>query len=112
MKIALPVTGNCLCMHFGHCESFAFYDVDSKEKSINGVKMLTPPPHEPGILPPWIKQQGADIVITGGMGSRARDLFEAVGVHVITGAPAINPEAVIIHYLNNTLELGQNACDH
>jgi predicted Fe-Mo cluster-binding NifX family protein len=74
MRIALPVAENQLCMHFGHCEKFAFYDVDLKEKAILGVEVLTPPPHEPGILPPWIKQQGADLVITGGMGGRARSL--------------------------------------
>lgn len=112
MKIALPVAGNQLCMHFGHCEKFAFYDVDPNEKSIKGVKMLTPPHHEPGVLPPWIKQQGADLVITGGMGSRARSLFEAAGVNVITGAAAAAPEDVITNYLNNSLELGQNICDH
>lgn len=112
MKIALPIAGNQLCMHFGHCEKFAFYDVDTNEKVIKGVEMLTPPPHEPGILPPWIKQQGADVVITGGMGSRARMLFEEAGVHVIAGAPAATPEVVITNYLNNTLEIGQNACDH
>lgn len=112
MNIALPVAENRLCMHFGHCEKFAFYDVDTSEKAIKGVKMLTPPPHEPGILPAWIKQQGADLVITGGMGSRARNLFEEAGVHVITGAPAVAPEDVITSYLNNTLKLGQNTCDH
>lgn len=74
--------------------------------------MLTPPPHEPGVLPPWIKQQGADLVITGGMGSRARNLFEEAGVHVIAGAPAIAPQDVIISFLNNSLVLGQNSCDH
>ncbi len=112
MIIALPVAGNQLCMHFGHCEKFAFYDIDPNEKKIKGIKMLIPPPHEPGILPPWIKQQGADLVITGGMGARARALFEAAGVHVITGAPAIDTDDVVTSYLNDTLELGQNTCDH
>ncbi|MFZ5753618.1 MAG: NifB/NifX family molybdenum-iron cluster-binding protein [Bacillota bacterium] len=112
MIIALPVAGNQLCMHFGHCESFAFFDVDEVQKKIKGKKMLTPPPHEPGILPPWIKQQGADVVITGGMGARAQSLFQAAGVQIITGAQPGNPEDIVMSYLNNSLQTGPNACDH
>lgn len=112
MRIALPVAGNSLCMHFGHCEKFAFYDVNVNEKAIKAVEMLTPPPHEPGVLPRWIKEQGADLVITGGMGNRAQQLFVKTGVHVITGAPSLPPDTIINSFLNNTLQLGNNACDH
>lgn len=28
MKIAIPMAGGQLCMHFGHCEQFALVDVD------------------------------------------------------------------------------------
>ncbi|MDK2823961.1 MAG: hypothetical protein PWQ67_775 [Clostridia bacterium] len=112
MKIALPVVNNQLCMHFGHCEVFEFYDVNEKEKKILGKNRLTPPPHEPGILPKWIKEQGANLVITGGMGIKAQRLFQEAGVQVITGAPADNPNAIVTSYLNNTLNTGENACDH
>lgn len=112
MIIAMPVAQNQLCMHFGHCEVFAFFEVDEKEKRIISQKLLTPPPHEPGILPPWIKNQGASVVITGGMGARAQSLFAANGVRVITGAPAGNPEEIVLSYLNNTLVTGDNVCDH
>lgn len=112
MVIALPIAGGQLCMHFGHCEKFVFFDVDTAKKIIKDVKMLTPPPHEPGILPPWIRQQGADLVISGGMGSRAKILFQEAGIEVITGAPAIAPESIIEKYLQGNLETGQNTCDH
>lgn len=112
MKIAMPIVQNQLCMHFGHCEVFAFFDVDEETKQIKDKKLVTPPPHEPGILPPWIRQQGADIVITGGMGSRAQGLFRAEGVKVITGARGNNPEEIIMSFLNENLETGPNICDH
>lgn len=112
MKIAIPIAQNRVCMHFGHCEFFGFYEVDLKEKKIVKSEMIAPPPHQPGILPPWIKSQGGDLVIAGGMGSRAQNLFRAAGVQVLTGAPSGNPEEIIINYLNNTLETGENACDH
>ncbi|HHX77374.1 MAG TPA: ATPase [Firmicutes bacterium] len=112
MIIALPLTGDQLSQHFGHCERFAFYEVDPKKKKINSVKYLVPPPHEPGILPPWIKKQGASLVITAGIGMRAQGLFEAAGVKVITGAPAQNPSDVVNSFLDNSLETGHNTCDH
>ncbi len=112
MRIATPIAQNQLCMHFGHCEVFGFFDVDEKEKKIIKKEFLTPPPHEPGVLPSWIKSQGADLVITGGMGSRAQNLFNAAGVNVLTGAPSGDPEEIILSYLNDSLQAGANVCDH
>lgn len=112
MKIAVPIAENKLCLHFGHCEVFGFYEVDEVKKKIIGKEYLNPPPHQPGVLPPWIKNKGADIVITGGMGNRAQDLFKQAGVQVITGASPQTPDELVISYLNNSLQLGDNVCDH
>lgn len=112
MKIALPMANQQLCMHFGHCQVFEFYEVDEKEKTIKGKSSLTPPPHEPGVLPRWIKEQGADLVIAGGMGVSAQNLFREAGVQVITGAPADDSQTIVESYLNNSLQTGKNACDH
>jgi len=112
MRIALPVAGGRLCMHFGHCEQFALIDVDTETKTITGKQMVTPPAHQPGILPPWIKEQGVNLVIGGGMGARAIDLFNQMGVQVIVGAPSDEPEKIVEAYLNGTLVTGQNVCDH
>ena len=112
MRFAIPVAEGKLCMHFGHCERFAIVDVDESTKEIAGVKELEPPPHEPGVLPQWIKEQGATIVIAGGMGQRAQSLFKQSGVDVIVGASAEEPETVVKAYLAGTLQTGDNICDH
>ncbi len=112
MRIAIPVAQGKLCMHFGHCEQFALVDVDVDKKSIEKIEMVTPPPHQPGILPPWMADQGVNLVIAGGMGARAIGLFEQLGVKVIVGAPCDTPEKIVQAYLNNSLETGQNVCDH
>ncbi|MFZ7104463.1 MAG: NifB/NifX family molybdenum-iron cluster-binding protein [Peptococcaceae bacterium] len=112
MKIAIPVANNQLCMHFGHCEVFEFYEIDKKEKKIAAKNVLTPPPHEPGVLPRWIKEQGTNLVIAGGMGVSAQNLFRQAGVEVITGAQTASPREIVENYLNNSLETGKNACDH
>ncbi len=112
MKIAIPVTEGKLCMHFGHCEQFAIFDVDKENKSIKDEVSVTPPPHEPGLLPKWLSEKGVNLVIAGGMGARAVNLFKERGVNVITGAPAGNPKGTVESYLNGLLITGANTCDH
>lgn len=112
MKIAVPVAEGKLCMHFGHCEQFALVEVDEKARAVTGVRMLTPPPHEPGVLPRWLHEQGAAVIIAGGMGQRAQGLFAESGITVIVGAPAEPPERLAAQYLAGTLKSGSNVCDH
>ncbi len=69
MKIAIPVADGRLCPHFGHCQQFALIDVDETTRQTAPTAFLTPPPHEPGVLPRWLHQQGADVIIAGGMGN-------------------------------------------
>ena len=112
MKIAIPVAAGKLAMHFGHCEQFALVEVDDGDKTVTGTTYLTPPVHEPGVLPRWLHEQGADVIIAGGMGQRAQNLFSENGIKVVVGAPTGKPEDVVSAYLAGTLEVGQNVCDH
>lgn len=110
MRIAIPTAGGKLCMHFGHCERFALVDVE--DGKIAAARFVDPPEHQPGIYPPWVKSQGADLVIAGGMGQRAVGMFEQSGVKVLVGAPALEPEEIVRQYLAGTLQTGGNVCDH
>ncbi len=112
MKIAIPCAEGQLCMHFGHCEQFALVEVDDTSKTIAGTTMLTPPPHEPGLLPRWLAEKETNLVIAGGMGMRAQQIFAANGIEVVTGASSATPETVVKAYLAGTLATGANACDH
>lgn len=110
--IAIPVADGKLCSHFGHCQQFALYDVDVPNRQIHGTRYVDPPPHEPGLLPRWLHGENAQIVIAGGMGQRAQDLFSAQGIDVVVGAPADDPQAVVQAYLNGQLTVAGNPCDH
>jgi predicted Fe-Mo cluster-binding NifX family protein len=107
---AVPVSGGKLCSHFGHCEQFAL--IETENGKIKNETLHTPPPHEPGVLPKWLHDQGADVIIAGGMGGRAQNLFSENGIQVITGAPEDSPEALVNQYLSSTLVTGNNVCDH
>lgn len=110
MKIAIPLAEGKLAAHFGHCREFAIIEVE--DNKITKKEVLVPPAHEPGVLPRWLHEQGANIIIAGGMGSRAQALFEEKGIHVLVGAPAIEPEELVKCYLDNTLATGENICSH
>jgi predicted Fe-Mo cluster-binding NifX family protein len=112
MKIALPVAGGSLSMHFGHTEGFALVDVDREGRNVIRVEIAPAPPHEPGVLPRWLAERGVDLVIAGGMGRRAQDLFAQSGIEVIVGAPAGDPEELVRAYLADGLVAGPNVCDH
>ncbi|MFA8436016.1 MAG: NifB/NifX family molybdenum-iron cluster-binding protein [Marinifilaceae bacterium] len=109
-KIAVPTVQGILCPHFGHCESFRIYEVE--ENSIVNVEEIKAPPHQPGLLPKWLAEKGADEVIAGGMGQRAINLFESNQIKVTVGAAAKDPKEVVEEYLNGTLQVQANACDH
>ncbi len=112
MKVAIPLAQGKLTLHFGHCEQFAIIDVNDETKEITSQEDLTPPAHEPGVLPRWLHEQGANVIIAGGMGQRAQQLFAQNDIKVIVGASVAPPEELVTAYLQGTLESGNNACDH
>lgn len=112
MKIAVPTSGGRLCPHFGHCDEFTLIDVDYPGKTIQGSSTVAAPPHQPGMLPGWLAQQGAEVILAGGMGPRAVELFNRAGISVHTGAPEEPPEDLVKSYLQGSLQLSSNLCDH
>jgi predicted Fe-Mo cluster-binding NifX family protein len=112
MRIAVPVTNGQLATHFGHCEQFVVIDVDSKTNTILQQESIVAPEHQPGLLPRWLAELGAQVVLAGGMGARAQDLFAESAIKVVLGVPSGAPEDLVSAYLSGTLQAGGNACDH
>ncbi|MBN1392824.1 MAG: NifB/NifX family molybdenum-iron cluster-binding protein [Sedimentisphaerales bacterium] len=112
MRIAIPLTNGKLSQHFGHCEQFAVIDVDTDSKAVKSQELITPPAHEPGVLPAWLASLNVELIITGGMGQRAQQLFAQNQIEVVVGAPVDTPENIVSAYLNKTLQAGENICDH
>ncbi len=112
MRIAIPLANGKLAMHFGHCERFALIDADPSSKKIIKREDLQAPPHEPGLLPAWLGERGATVIIAGGMGQRAQGLFAQRGIQVVIGASSDTPENLVNSFLAGTLQTGANICDH
>jgi predicted Fe-Mo cluster-binding NifX family protein len=112
MRIAIPVVKGQLARHFGHCEEFLFFDVGPEAESVGDAACLQAPPHQPGLLPEWLKRQGVDVIIAGGMGRRAQNLFAESGIEVVVGAAGHEPQSLAEDYLSGTLATSDNPCDH
>lgn len=112
LRIAVPVTGGVLSAHFDHCEQFALFDVGADGRSVQHMQMVTPPPHEPGTFPRWLREQGATVIIAGGMGARALSLFAENSIRVVVGAGSREPEVLVRELLEGRLTTGENVCDH
>ena len=110
MKFAIPLAEGKLTAHFGHCQEFALVEVEDNQ--IKSKETLIPPPHEPGVLPKWLHELGTNVIIAGGMGARALDLFAQNNIKVIVGASAQTPEELVKQYLDHKLQPGGNVCDH
>ena len=112
MKIVVPLVDGLLSDHFGHCEEFAVIKTHPEGNGVQSIRRVKPPPHEPSVLPRWLRAQGANVIIAGGMGLKARQMLSEHGISVVVGASSGTPEALVASYLGGTLEIGENACDH
>jgi len=108
--IAIPLVGEVLSEHFGHCQHFALVTVENN-KILSETKIV-PPEHQPGLYPRWIAQQGAKVVLAGGMGQQAITLFNQQGIDVFVGAPAKSAKELVNDFLAGNLTLNANCCNH
>lgn len=110
MKIAIPTVDGKLNAHFGHCKELVIFSVENNK--VIKSEVVVAPKHEPGVLPLFLSNLGTDVVIVGGMGQHAQDLFKEKDIEVVMGAPIKEASVLVEEYLNKTLESSENLCDH
>jgi len=104
MIIAVTKDNEMVGQHFGHCEHFALYDTESRTLS-----QVANPGHQPGFLPGFLAQKGVKVIISGGMGGRAQELFADQGIHVVVGATGLIKDA-IDRYIKGELQSSGSVC--
>lgn len=110
MRVAFPTNDRATVEeHFGHAKEFAFANV--KEGKVVSTDYLTPPPHEPGVIPAFVGEKKATVIITGGMGGMAINLFKQQGIDVILGAKGTINETLQT-YIQGELASTGSACAH
>ncbi len=110
LRIAIACEDNEITRHFGHCEAFLVYDVENGK--IVKEESLPNPGHKPGFLPNYLADRGVNVIISGGMGGGAVDIFNERNVEVIVGAFG-DAKAAVEKYLNGKLKTTGSIChDH
>lgn len=110
MKIAVAAMGKTVAGHFGHCEKLHLFD--TADGGITGVNPVPNPGHRPGFLPNFLADNGAEVVIAGGMGGGAVDIFEERGVKVILGVQGDAQEAVEAYLRGELVSSGSVCHEH
>ena len=107
--IAVATEGNQVAGHFGRCPSYTLVTVENGKEI--GRQTIENPGHQPGFLPQFLHELGAQYVVAGGMGPRAVGLFSQRGIKTVVGVTGTIDE--IVHsYLKGTLSGGESTCDH
>lgn len=107
MRIAVACMGKNVSEHFGHCENFTFFDAENGK--IVAQNSVPSPEHKPGRLPNFLHDQGAVVVIAGGMGPGAIDIFNAHNIEVIVGARG-DAKTAVENYLAGDLKSTGSVC--
>ncbi len=68
------------------------------------------PPHERGAFPTWLHENGATVILAGGMGPRAVQMFEQFGIQVVAGVGGEDPQAVVKAFLSGDLVSTGETC--
>ena len=109
MKIAVSCNGSNIWAHFGHCENFMMFDVE--DGKIVSSESIPNPGHKPGFLPNFLADRGANVIISGGMGGGAVDIFNERGVEVVVGASGDAKTAVEAYLRGELISTGE-VCQH
>ncbi len=98
--------------HFGRCPYYTIVELENnKVVDTKVVENPTLQNHQPGMAPRFIHDElGADVMLTGGMGPRAIQMFLAWDISCATGASGKISDAIDA-YLAGQLG-GMEACSH
>lgn len=107
MKIAVAADGGQVSAHFGHCEGFAL--ITAENGAVTGRSFIPNPGHRPGFLPGFLRDQGVHVIIAGGMGSGAAELFAQYGIGAVTGASGPIDD-IVRSYLDGRLASSGGVC--
>ncbi len=87
MKIAIPDNNGEVNQHFGQSRSFSIIEIDNNSQVID-IKTVSAAglQHQHEGIADFLRNQGVEVVIVGGIGQGAIDGLESRGLKVLFGA--------------------------
>ncbi len=110
MKIAVASENEVVTEHFGHCINFNIFEVCNDE--VVNHESIDNPGHKPGFLPNFLNELGVNVIISGGMGGGAIEIFNEKNIEVIVGAKGLAKD-LVKEYIDGLLVSTGSVChDH
>lgn len=109
MKVAISTDLGYVSAHFGRCASYTIVDIEEGE--VVNREEIPNPGHQPGFLPQYLYDRGVNVIIAGGMGPRARDLFAQRNIESLIGVQG-SIDDVITKFIDEEIEAGEDLCGH
>ena len=110
MKIAVTHQMGQIFQHFGHTAEFKLYDVTDGE--ITGIKVVSTNGSGHGALAGFLKENGVDTVICGGIGGGAQEALKQAGIRCFGGVNG-SCDAAVVALLSEKLSFNPDVrCDH
>lgn len=110
MKIAVTYEDGQVFQHFGHTEQFKLYDTADGKVLSSSVVSTGGSGH--GALAGFLRAQGVDALICGGIGPGARSALSEAGIALYGGVSG-SADAAVAALLGGTLAFDTEAnCDH
>lgn len=111
MKIALPSRGNQIDDHFGHCEFFTIFTVDTDTKEIKDSETV-PSPEGCGCksnIASVLADKGVKVMLAGNMGEGAVRVLNNSGIEVLRGCSG-DVKAAALKWLEGSLKDSGDIC--
>ena len=110
-RAAVAIDGPDVAQHFGRVREFLLVTYEDGRETAREVVPAPEGEHAPGVFPGRVKEMGADIVIAGGMGVKAKEFFRELGIQVLT-VPPMKADDAVKALLSRALQSVETDCGH
>lgn len=101
MIIAISTESGNVCPHFGRAPQFTIIQID--DGRLIEKRIVSNPGHTIGNIPKFMHENNVDVMLTGGMGYRAKEFFNQYNIETITGVEG-SVDDIIINVLNGKIK--------
>lgn len=111
MKIALPTRQNLIDEHFGHCEHFTVFTINTDKEIINHEIIASPEGCGcKSNIASTLSEIGVKFMLAGNMGDGAVNVLKKSGIDVLRGCSG-DVKEVATKWLKGTLMDSGKSCD-
>ncbi len=110
MKIAVTYQAGSVFQHFGHTSQFKIYEVN--EDTVVSARVVDTNGSGHGALAGFLKDNGVDVLICGGIGGGAQNALTEAGIKFFGGVTG-SADGAVVAYISNSLKYNPDVrCNH